>query len=141
MFLTNCSLSQLHTATQGEEYISPENWLQQKITQEEEKEKDLLDIPKRKDGSDYEIKDLYPDQKFVAYKVLVKLKEFMTCKDLSKFEPLRCTLVGRAGSGKTVLLQTIISVVRRMFHTNGVVKVGAPTGVSASMLVVKPCTA
>lgn len=52
-------------------------------------------------------------------------------KDLSKFEPLRCTIVGEGGTGKTVLINTLISVVRRMFDRTDVARVAAPTGVAA----------
>lgn len=83
------------------------------------------------DGNHFEINDLYPDQQFIAYKVIDKLREFMECKDFSTFKPLRCTIVGKAGTGKTVLLSTITSVVRRTFCNSDVVKVAAPTGVAA----------
>lgn len=63
--------------------------------------------------------------------IIKKLKEFMTCDNLSNFKPLRCTIVGQGGTGKTVLLNTVTSVVRRMFQKTGVVRVAAPTGVAA----------
>lgn len=111
--------------------IKPEYWLNSQIIQQEQIEDSSLQLPKKDDGSDYELCDLYPDQKFIAYKIIDKLYEFMTCPDLSTFKPMRCTVVGQAGTGKTVLLNTIISVIRRIFGISEVVKVGAPTGVAA----------
>jgi hypothetical protein len=47
------------------------------------------------------------------------------------FEPLRLTIVGAAGTGKSVLINTLVSVLRRMFGDNDVVHVAAPTGTAA----------
>ena len=116
---------------EGDEHILPEDWLWKKIREQEEKEEGLFDLPKKDDGSDFEINDLYPDQQFIAYKVLDKVHEFMECKDFSTFKPLRCTIVGAGGTGKTVLLHTITSVVRRMFCNSDVVQVAAPTRIAA----------
>ena len=88
-------------------------------------------VPKRFDKTHYEIPDLYLDQQYVAYRVLDKIHEWMTCADVSKFVPLRCTLVGQGGTGKSVLILTIVSVLRRCFNLNNVVQVAAPTGTSA----------
>lgn len=115
----------------GEEHILPQDWIGHKNAQQEAKEKDLLDLPLQEDGSHFEIDALYPDQQFIAFKVISKLKEFMSCCDFSTFKPLRCTLVGQAGTGKSILLKTVISHVRRLFCNSDVVKVAAPTGVAA----------
>ena len=80
-------------------------------------------IPKKIDKSHYEIADLYLDQQYVAYRVLDKIHEWMTCPDLSAFVPLRCTLMGQGGMGKSVLILTIVSVLRRSFNLNNVVQV------------------
>ena len=106
-------------------------WLESVISESIESENADLHIPKKFDGSDYEISDLYPDQQYIAYSILAKVKQFMTMDDLSKFVPLRCTVNGQAGTGKSVLINTITSVLRRMFNYNNVVKVVAPTGVAA----------
>jgi PIF1-like helicase len=55
----------------------------------------------------------------------------MTCDDLSAFQPLRCTITGQAGTGKSVLLNTITSCIRTVFEYNNVVAVGCPTGTAA----------
>ena len=64
------------------------------------------------DGKHFELNDLFDDQQYIAYRVLDKIKEWLTCKDLSKFKPLRCTINGQGGTGKSVLLNTIVSVMR-----------------------------
>lgn len=111
--------------------IPPEEWLKQKITEYESSKKDKLSLPLRGDGKEFTIEDLYADQKYIAYEIMKKVMEFMTSDDLTKFKPLRCTIIGKGGSGKTVLLNTITSVLRKMFLNNDVVRVAAPTGVAA----------
>ena len=111
--------------------IPPEKWLQTKVSEFEENQDKSLILPKKHDGSNFEIVDLYDDQQYLQLVVLEKLHEFMNCEDLSKFTPLRLTLVGAGGTGKSVLLLTIRSCIRRMFNSNKVCKTAAPTGVAA----------
>jgi hypothetical protein len=64
--------------------------------------------------------------------ILTKKKECLKCKETSKpFEPLRMTICGMAGTGKSRLINTLVSIIRRMFQYNNTVHVGTPTGASA----------
>jgi len=90
-----------------------------------------LNIPIRSDGELYSFHALYPDQQKIVAQVLNKIKEWMECSDLSSFKPLRMTITGAGGSGKSVVINTIVSMLRNMFETNDVVKVVAPTGTAA----------
>jgi len=75
--------------------------------------------------------DLFQDQEDIVLTVLSKIKEFMECDDLTQFKPLRMIINGSGGSGKSVAINTIVTVLRKMFGTNDVVKVAAPTGAAA----------
>ena len=88
-------------------------------------------IPKRADGTQCQIKDLYNDQKVIVSRVTKKIHEWLHCDDLSQFEPLRMTVNGKGGCGKSVLVNTIVATLRNMFQVNDVVGVLAPTGVAA----------
>ena len=55
----------------------------------------------------------------------------MTIEDLSKFVPGRYTVLGPAGTGKSVLNNTIVAVLRCLFGYNNVVCPAGPTGASA----------
>ena len=79
----------------------------------------------------YKLEDLKPDPLHAAYIILKKIKEWIECDDFSTFVPLRCTLDGKGGTGKSVLINTIVSVLRRRFNLNNVVAVAAPTGTAA----------
>jgi hypothetical protein len=48
-----------------------------------------------------------------------------------QFVPLRLTVRGTAGTGKSYIINTLVSYLRRMFGENDVVHVLAPTGISA----------
>lgn len=97
---------------------------------EENKDKQLI-VPLRPDGNEYSFHALYPDQKQVVAKVMSKVKEFMETDDLDSFQPLRMTLNGPGGSGKSVVINTIITMLRKMYNSNDVVKCIAPTGTAA----------
>jgi len=64
--------------------------------------------------------------------ILAKIKEWIKCKKSGKkFEPLRMTVCGMAGTGKSRLVNTLVSVIRTMFNNNNTVHVATPTGASA----------
>jgi len=71
-------------------------------------------------------------QQEIACIVIKKLKEYMEFKnnpDPNKsFRPLRMTVMGAAGTGKSYLINTITTVVRNMFLRNDVIHITGPTG-------------
>ena len=90
-----------------------------------------LRIPSNSLGKPFLATNLYLDQQFILARIVSKVREWLECDDLASFVPLRCTIVGQAGSGKSVLLNTITAVVRSMFGENNVLAVGCPTGTAA----------
>lgn len=62
---------------------------------------------------------------------MAKLREWTDSDDLSQFQPLRMTITGAGGSGKSVVINTIVTLMRKMFQYDGVVRVAAPTGTAA----------
>jgi len=111
----------------------PENWLSTQIREYEKEEAAApTHFPKRSDGSMYEIHDLERDQQQISGAIFEKLREWVECADYSTFKPLRMIVNGAGGSGKSVLLNTSITAIRRMFDSNNVARVVAPTGASAA---------
>jgi len=91
-----------------------------------------LHIPKTNDNTDYKLEDLNDEQFKIAFVILAKIKEWLECKETSKpFEPLQMTICGMAGTGKSRLINTLVSIIRKMFQHNNTVHVGTPTGASA----------
>ena len=95
---------------------------------------ETVHIPTRHDNNgkgEYKVEFLYNDQKKIVAEVMAKLNEWLECEDLSKFQPLRMTVLGAGGSGKSVVINTIVALMRKMFNYDGVVRVAAPTGTAA----------
>ena len=118
----------LHTE---EKTIKPEEWLWWKIEDEEDKVDDSVFLPKNDDDEEFSPDMLETDQLQIFVTVMRKLKEWIETDDLSNFKPLRMILNGSGGSGKSVVVNTIVTAMRKMFNCNDVVKVAAPTGTAA----------
>jgi len=114
-------------------------WLEQKMDEHNENAtKDVkggkLDLPLKSDGTEYKVTHIKGDQEDVACEVFSKLKEwleFQPANNDDKFEPLLMTVSGVAGTGKTVLIKTVVTAIRKMFRFNNSVLVFSPTGAAA----------
>ena len=117
--------------------IPPEEWVAEKIKEASKRQiegDEPLRLPLRKSGSTYEeysIDMLYEDQERIVAVVMGKIQEWLEADDLSNFRPLRLTVNGAAGSGKSVVINTIVTLMRKMFNSNQVAQVAAPTGTAA----------
>ena len=125
------SIQQDRNFTDADRDIPPECWLRDKVNDFEDKVNDTLWIPTRENNKPYHISLLYPDQKEIVATVMDSLHDWLHCKDYNKFQPLRLTVNGSGGSGKSVIINTIVSAMRSMFGVNDVVKIVAPTGTAA----------
>ena len=101
-------------------------------------EENKLELPTTSNGGLYSINFCGPDQKEILARVLMKLREWVelpsrikTNHENHKFAPLRMTVSGEAGSGKSVLIHALVTVVRRMFGYKDSAIVVGPTGSSA----------
>jgi predicted GTPase len=96
-----------------------------------------MDVPTRKKDEEvvhYDIEDATESQAAVLYKVLGKIQEWMSWEigdKKERFVPLWIAVKGAAGTGKSFIINTIFSYLRRMFDDNDVVHVVAPTGMAA----------
>ena len=94
-----------------------------------------LNIPKKRDGSLYSLHELTEEQLDIACVVLEKLREWIQFKNNpasnKRFKPLRMTVAGSAGSGKSTVINTLVTVIRQIFQHNNTVHVVAPTGAAA----------
>ena len=124
--LFNFIIIQIKTPQNGQ------SWLFDEIENLNKQRDEHLHIPKNDDNTDYKLENLNDDQFKIAFVILTKIKEWLKCKETSKpFEPLRMTICGMAGTGKSRLINTLVSIIRRMFQYNNTVHVGTPTGASA----------
>ena len=109
----------------------PSIWLQKTIKDHELTSNTELDLPLKENGKKYSPDDLFDDQKAVVGVVMDKIREWLESDDLTNFQPLRLIINGAGGSGKSVVINTIVTLMREMFCANDVVKVAAPTGTAA----------
>jgi predicted GTPase len=66
--------------------------------------------------------------------VLSKLQEWFTCIEngtTANFTPLRATICGEAGSGKAVLINTLVTLILRLTKKQNSVHGCGPTGSAA----------
>ena len=109
----------------------PQRWLTDQCTEHEKSGSTKVNIPTHSDGSHFTLERLYDDQFRVVMVVLHKIMEWAECEDYSEFVPLRMTLNGPAGTGKTIVINTLVALIRKLFNDNDVAQVAAPTGVAA----------
>ena len=110
-----------------------ETFLSDAISEAANKNTDSLNLPTTYNGSPYLLSNLHPDQKDIMLYILSKLHQWIDDYNNSTttFMPLRLTICGQAGSGKSVLIRTLVSVLRQMFRRNDCCYVCAPTGSAA----------
>jgi len=85
---------------------------------------------------DLKLENLNEDQFKVAYIILRKIKEWVELLKYPEagrkhFKPLRMTVLGCAGTGKSVLINTVVGYIRKIFQINNSVLIAAPTGAAA----------
>lgn len=106
-------------------------WLVSAIAKGEAEEKSAVTVPLKHDKTQYTIKGLYPDQREIVGVVMDTLRNWLETDDLTGFRPLRITINGGGGSGKSVVIHTIVTLMRKMFECDDVIRVTAPTGSAA----------
>jgi len=95
-----------------------------------------LRVPKKANGDAYRLEDLNEEQFQIAYVILHKIREWLSLHSSPKskkkhFTPLRMTVLGCGGTGKSVLINTLVTCIRTIFKDNNSVFVTAPTGAAA----------
>jgi signal recognition particle GTPase len=112
-----------------------ETWLEQQLETYNKNDTTIgVGEPTKSDGEKYYIDDCHVDQQEAIARVLIKIKEWIDHVEASneeEFEPLRLTICGVAGSGKSVLISTLASMIRRIFQNKDSVVICAPTGSAA----------
>ena len=81
--------------------------------------------------SRFNIEDCKKDQKNVVLYAMKHLQSYVECEDKSTFEPLRMTIQGCAGSGKSTMIKTLVTCFKSVFQDNASVVVCGPTGSAA----------
>ena len=94
-----------------------------------------LCLPRRADGSLYELEHLkqYPDQYNAVIEIMSHLKCWFDSTDgYVKEQPVRYMIIGSAGSGKSTVVNTLVTLIRNMCGYRNAIQVFAPTGAAAA---------
>jgi len=73
-----------------------------------------LNIPKTKDGKDYTIESLAPEQKNVFLAVMDTIVKFL--RNDKNYVPFRGTIMGCGGTGKSYIINTILTMIANMIN-------------------------
>ena len=88
-----------------------------------------LHVPKKKDGTSYKLDDLNTEQQAIVICAMEAIIKFLT--NDPTYKPLRATVMGCGGTGKSFIINTLISIVRNYTKYNESVRVAAPSGGAA----------
>jgi hypothetical protein len=129
---THC---QIEVPTMGPQAIS--EWLPEQVSKFRSQESCIdkkMTLPKRNNGTTYELQDLNDDQKEIAQYILQAIRDWINCSKENRakqFKPIRLTVRGVAGSGKSTLIHTLNTAVKRIFSCDAAVCINGPTGCCA----------
>jgi hypothetical protein len=93
------------------------------------KDHNSIQIPAQKDESDYTLDALSEQQQVVVLALIGTIVKFLN--NDTKYKPLRAIVMGCGGTGKSFIINTIISIAQKMTQQNDTIQVGAPTGAAA----------
>lgn len=88
-----------------------------------------LFIPSKNDGSDYKLDDLSSEQQLIVLGAIDAIVKFLT--NDPEYKPFRATVLGSGGTGKSHVINTLVSIIRNMTKCNDTVQVAAPSGGAA----------
>jgi hypothetical protein len=92
----------------------------------------VLNIPKKTNGEECALEGLIGDQREAMGYILNKTYKWLGhTSGKQEYDPLRLTMSGAGGSGKSILISTIASVLRKVFERSDAVHVCGPTGSAA----------
>ena len=90
---------------------------------------DKVVIPRNRNGQHYDIEDMNKEQQTIVICAMEAVVKFLT--NDSTYKPLRATVVGCGGTGKSFVINTLVSIMRRYTKCNDSIKVAAPSGGAA----------
>ena len=90
---------------------------------------DNIVIPIQRNGDAYDVEKMSDEQKVIVYNAVDTVVKFLN--NDPTYKPMRATIMGSGGTGKSFIINTIISMVRRLTGSNDTVQIAAPSGAAA----------
>jgi hypothetical protein len=116
------------TAIEGKEYLNQTAKLYHNSNDSANAD-NTLKIPKTKDGKKYSIESMASEQKNVVLAVIHTIVKFL--KNDKSYVPIQATIMGCGGTGKSYIINTLLTITRNMTRSNATLFVGAPSGTAA----------
>jgi hypothetical protein len=86
-------------------------------------------LPKNKDGNEYTMNSMDKAQQNVVMAAVYAILRFL--RNDKGYEPFRATIMGCGGTGKSYIINTILTIVRKMTRSNTTLLIAAPSGSAA----------
>lgn len=90
---------------------------------------EMLRTPMRKDGKEYTVEDTNEGQRRIVLAAVDTVIKFLT--NDPAYKPLRATVMGSAGTGKSFVINTITTILQHLTQCNDTVGTTAPSGGAA----------
>jgi len=90
---------------------------------------DNLVIPTKRNDDEYDVEKMSDEQKVIVYNAVDTVIKFLN--NDPTYKPMRATIMGSGGTGKSFIINTIISMVRSLTGSNDTVQIAAPSGAAA----------
>ena len=101
-----------------EEIEKHNNWNQDTLLDNGEtlKQSEILNLPTKQDGSKYNMKDLKGNQQAIVCTVIQHLTKWIDYANgkNNSYQPLRMTVLGKAGTGKSYVINTVVTEIRNL---------------------------
>lgn len=112
----------------GEKWMMDTRERYYKAASDQATDEENVIIPKQKNGEDYSV-DQSSQQSEIVYRAVETIIKFLN--NDPTYRPMRATVMGCGGTGKSFIINTIIAMVRRLTSCNDTVQVAAPSGAAA----------
>ena len=117
------------TKVKGGDWVDQIRTQQEKAIRDQAMAVDNLVIPTQRDGRPYDIETMSTEQKKIVYAAIDTIIKFLN--NDPTYRPMRATVMGSGGTGKSYIINTIIAMVRSITSSNDTVQVAAPSGSAA----------
>ena len=115
---------------------NPQTWLTEQIeasSKSNKTEQNPYGLPTKHDGQLYTLDASHGDQRDILGYIFSHIRKWVETEYTNNVspKPLRMTIAGVAGSGKSTLINTLVSTIRSFFQSEKSAKVCGPTGSAA----------
>jgi hypothetical protein len=113
------------TTIDGKEYLNQTSKMYYNST-DSAGTNNTLKIPNTKDGKEYSIESMAPEQKHVVLAIKHTIIKFL--KNNKAYVPIHATIMGCGGTGKSYIIDTILTIIKNIAGSNATSLIGTSSG-------------